>query len=246
MANPGEIILKFFIHPEALDAARTGQATGIIIAVDYGCLLVASVVGLAVIIERLIRTRRKRFVDDQLLGSIEQDLQKRDLAGAVAACQGNQTVLGVALAAELEEYRQGNAGIEEAVETAGDEVENKMNANLDILSSIAKIAPLLGLLGTVLGMMYAFGQLDLASKKETLAHGITTALDTTVRGLIIAILCLTSEGYFIRRIDRLTRELNVVFTKMIRVSRRRSSPEDSPQSDKTDEDSGKEEQEKKD
>lgn len=231
MDKLNELILNFFIHSEALEAAQAGNVIGVIIALVYLCLLIASVVGLAVIIERLIRTKRKRFVEDKLKDDLVKNFDDHDIPMAISTCEGSSTVLGTAMAAELAEFQKGHVSIEEAIETAGEEIEDRMQANLDILTSVAKIAPLLGLLGTVLGMMFAFGQLDLAAKKETLAHGITTALDTTVRGLIIAILCLTSEGFFLRRIDRLTRELNILFTKIVRISRRQNSNEENPNED---------------
>lgn len=241
MENLGNLVLNFFIHSEALEAAQTGNVTGVIIALVYFFLLIASIVGLAVIIERLIRTRRKRYIDDGLLTGLVKNFDDDDISTAITSCEANRTVLATVMAVELAEFQMGHVAIEEAIESAGEEIEDKMHSNLDILTSVAKIGPLIGLLGTVLGMMYAFGQLDLATKKETLAHGITTALDTTVRGLIIAIFCLSFEGYFLRRIDRLSRDLNVVFSRIIRISRRKNSEEE-----ESDENTREEEQKKTD
>jgi biopolymer transport protein ExbB len=222
MNSGTEIIMNFFIHSEALNAASSGNATGIIIAVVYVLLLIASVIGVAVVIERAIRLRRGRIIDPNLAKSVPEQIRGGNLDSAISLAQGNKTYVGDALAVELDEHRQGHVPIEEAMQTADGMVEEKMNANLDILASVAKVAPLLGLLGTVLGMMYAFGQLDIGTRKDTLAHGITAALDTTVRGLVIAIFCLTFEGVFVRRIDRAAKQIEAFFIDIIRGSRRQS------------------------
>ena len=217
--------LNCFIQPESLDVARTGSLVGVLIVADYIGLLIASIVGLAAIIERLVRTRRRRIYGETLLHELEQSFRHKDLNAAVAACRGSPTVLGSVMAVELEEHRQGNISLEEVLEVTGEELDTKMNANLDILATVAKVGPLLGLLGTVLGMLYAFGQIDAAMKKETLAYAITAALDSTVRGLIIAITSLTFEGYFLRRIDHHIREVNTAFTKIMRAVRRNQNGE---------------------
>ncbi|MDA0989453.1 MAG: MotA/TolQ/ExbB proton channel family protein [Verrucomicrobia bacterium] len=219
MSKAGQIVMDVLIQRDALDAAISGSATGIVIAVDYFCLLIASVVGLAVILERLIRLRARRLAVQELAASLPDMVQQGDLAGAARRAQASTTILGPVLATELEACAAGHVTLEEGMEAASELADDELNANLDILSSVAKIAPLLGLLGTVLGMMYAFGQLDIGTRKETLAHGITAALDTTVRGLIIAIFCLTCEGHFLRVIDRASRRFAAIFSTLVRASR---------------------------
>ena len=79
MEKLGNLVLNFFIHSEALDAAQTGNVTGVIIALVYLFLLIASIVGLAVIIERLIRTRRKCYIDDGLLTGLVKNFDDDDI-----------------------------------------------------------------------------------------------------------------------------------------------------------------------
>ena len=217
-----QIVLHSIVAPEALNAASSGNAIGVIIVIDYFCLLVASVIGLAVIIERMVRLRDRKVLDRDLAGRVENLVSGGETEAVVSACRENGTVLGKALAREFGEVAAGNTTTEEAIQVAGEDVDDNLQANLDILGTVAKVAPLLGLLGTVLGMMYAFGQLDLGTRKETLAHGITAALDTTVRGLIIAIVTLTAEQFFRRRIDQLERTFGTVFTSILRAARRSS------------------------
>ena len=220
MNSLATIIRNVIVRQDALDAAATGNVAGVVIVVVYFLLLITSIVALAVVIERLVRLRRGRLVDAAAQQAIPERLAAGDTAGALEAAAGSRSMIIQALAVELGEYRAGHIAIEEAIETADDMVDEGLNANLDILSSVAKIAPLLGLLGTVLGMMVAFSQLDVGTRKETLAHGITTALDTTVRGLFSAIFSLTAESVFARHIDKLYRGFGTFFTTVLRAARR--------------------------
>ena len=227
MSNLSSIIRNVIVRQDALDAASSGNVAGIVIVIVYLLLAVTSVVALAVVIERAVRLRRGRLMDAAMRDALPRCLASGDVAGAIQAADDSRSMLGKALTVELTEFRDGHISIEEAIETADDMVDDGLNANLDILSSVATTAPLLGLLGTVLGMMLAFSQLDVGTRKETLAHGITTALDTTVRGLIIAIFCLTAEGVFARHIDKVYRTFGSFFTSVLRAARRgQASPGD--------------------
>lgn len=219
--NAGDLILNVLIQRQALDAAATGNPIGIVIAVDYVVLLGASIIALAVIIERSVRLRKKKLTDSDLLDRLPYLIAKGDMDNAVSICRKSDNAASDILADEFTEIKN-KVPVEEALETAGDAIEEKFYANLDILGTIARIAPLLGLLGTVLGMMYAFSQLDAGMRKETLAQGITSALDTTVRGLIIAIFCVSFEHFFTRRIQHALSEYGTVFTKMVRLARRKN------------------------
>jgi biopolymer transport protein ExbB len=106
--------------------------------------------------------------------------------------------------------------IEKAVEDAGSREVRKLNANLRPLSVVITIAPLLGLLGTVWGMVVAFIQIASAEglgKPEQLADGISQALITTVAGLVIAIPTQAAYYWFRGRIDRWVREAEAMFDR---------------------------------
>ena len=219
LSNTVRIITDVLVQREALDAASSGNPLGVVIVLDYVALLVASIVALAVIIERVVRLRRSRLIDAKLIASLPDKVRDGDMEGAIALCDKSTSLVGPILSTELKEHKSEAVPMEEAMEGAGEAVEEKVFANLDILGTVARVAPLLGLLGTVLGMMYAFGQLDVGMRKETLAQGITAALDTTVRGLIIAISCLTLERSLHRRIDKALRDYSALFTRLVRVVR---------------------------
>lgn len=217
--NAGDMILNVLIQKQALATAASGNPTGIVIVAVYVMLLAASITALAVVIERSIRLRRKKLTGSGLLDTLPELVGNGDLDKAISLCKNSTTAVSDILADEFAEIKNG-IPVEEVLETSGDAIEEKFYANLDILGTIARIAPLLGLLGTVLGMMYAFSQLDAGMRKETLAQGITAALDTTVRGLIIAIFCVSFEHFFVRRIRYALNEYGAAFTRIIRLCRR--------------------------
>ncbi len=219
MSRIGQMVMNVLIQQEAVETAIEGSAVGVAIVGVYLALLVVSIIGLAVVIERMVRLKRRRLMDDDMAADLVAAFRNGDMERASALCGTGRTVMARAFAEELDEHREGRIPIEEAVETAGRIIERRLTANLDILSTVAKIGPLLGLLGTVLGMVYAFRQLDVAARKETLAQGIVTALDTTVRGLIIAIGAIVMERHFYRRIDALTEGLDAIFTRIVRGTR---------------------------
>lgn len=218
-----EIVMNVVIQPQALDAAATGSAIGVVMVADYALLFFGSILALAIVIERSVRLKRSRLLDPALFETVPDKIADGDTAGAIAVAGQSRSVLGRALASSLDEHHRGGVSLEQAMELADEEVDDALHANLDILGTVGKVAPLLGLLGTVLGMMYAFGQLDAGMRKETLAQGITTALDTTVRGLIIAIGCIAFERLFLRRIEHIRRELGICFSRIAHAPRRASS-----------------------
>ncbi len=213
------MILHAMVPKAAIAAAAGGTVAGILSMAVYLGLLLASVIGLAVVIERLVRLRRGRLINAAMAKRLVEAMQRGDLTEAGALCAASRTVMARAFAVEIEEYRTGQITIEEAVAAVERMVNRRLVANLDILATTAKVAPLLGLLGTVLGMVFAFHQVDTAMRKETLAQGIVIALDTTVRGLCIAIVLLVFERHFYRRIDALIEIFDSLFTRLVRVAR---------------------------
>jgi len=219
-----DLVINFFVQKEALDnAINTGSGYAIIIVVDYILLLIASIVAVAVIIERFVRLKRQRYLTDEMTDSIVKHMDNGDLEGVIKECQGSDLILAESLATELAAYSAYNLPVEEVAEATAEEVDDRLNANMDILSIVAKVGPLLGLLGTVMGIMYSFHLLDMTGKKDSLSHGITAALDTTVRGLLLGIVCLSMEGVFVRKIENISKQIDVVLTRVVRFLRIRDS-----------------------
>ena len=170
-------------------------------------LAVASVVALAICIERSWTLRRARVVPSRLLADLAGVVRADDMAQARSLCTAS--ALGRILLAGCDNTSQGRNGIREAMEDAAGAVVHDLERYLTALGTIAAISPLLGLLGTVIGMIRVFSALmrDQAAEVTVLAGGIAEALVTTAAGLTVAIPALTFHRYLLRKVDDLTVEM---------------------------------------
>ena len=170
-------------------------------------LILCSVIALALIIERLFHLREPLVapprLTDEVVGVLRQGLPPPDV---VVKLEGN-SVLGAVLAAGIRaavaDPRVHEDGLRQAFENAGRRAMHGLERYLNALGTIAAAAPLLGLLGTVIGMIEIFGSQAPGggSNPQLLAHGISVALYNTAFGLIIAIPSLMCYRYFRARVD---------------------------------------------
>lgn len=151
-------------------------------------LLFASVIAVALIIERLIALRRSVILPKGLLERVLAEYQQNGVDDTQLADFAAQSPLGNILAAGLRNVSSSREIMREAIEEAGAGVAHKLERYLTTLGTIASISPLMGLFGTVVGMIEIFGSQSTAgSNPIQLAHGISVALYNTGFGLIIAI-----------------------------------------------------------
>ena len=151
-------------------------------------LLFASVVSVALIIERLVALRRSKVLPAGLLQSVITEYRKQSLTESTVASMEAQSPLGRVLAAGLRNVGSSREIMREAVEETGAVVAHELERYLTTLGTIASISPLMGLFGTVVGMIEIFGsQAPSGSNPVQLAHGISVALYNTGFGLLIAI-----------------------------------------------------------
>ena len=151
-------------------------------------LLLASVVAVALIIERSITLRRSRFVPSGLLEKVLADYRVSGATSELVNRVASHSPLGRVLAAGLRNVRSTREVMKEAIEEAGRAVVHDLERYLTTLGTIASISPLMGLFGTIVGMIEIFGsQGPSGSNPQQLAHGISIALYNTGFGLIIAI-----------------------------------------------------------
>ncbi len=154
-------------------------------------LLFASIVAVALIIERLVALRRTKVLPAGLLQKVVADYKQKGEKGvneqAIAALESNSP-LGRVLAAGLRNVGSTREVMREAIEETGGVVAHELERYLTTLGTIASISPLMGLFGTVVGMIEIFGsQSPSGSNPVQLAHGISIALYNTGFGLLIAI-----------------------------------------------------------
>ena len=173
---------------------------------------IASIIALAISFERFVSLRKRRIVPADFLGGLKAavDLDPVSLDKAVEFCEINQTPAGRIFKQGLVNVYRGADAAERAVEDAGAREVDKMKRSLRGLQIIASVAPLMGLLGTVYGMIGAFKLATEAGmgKADVLASGIYEALVTTATGLTIAIPVLLLFQFFSARVDNIVDEID--------------------------------------
>ena len=183
-------------------------------------LIVCSIVALALVIERFSSLRTIRVAPPRLLDEVISVSAKSLPAPEVVNKLAANSVLGVVLASGLRavigEPRITEEGLRIAFETAGRHAVHRLERYLNTLGTIASAAPLLGLLGTVIGMIEIFGsQSPTGGNPEQLAHGISIALYNTAFGLIIAIPTLMFYRYFRGRIDEFQLSMEIAAERLL-------------------------------
>ena len=181
-------------------------------------LLACSLIAVAVIVERAVRLRRGTLIDTKVVEDIQTHVEQGKIDMAIARHHGSPSLVGRILSKGLDEYTNTSADIETSLVEAGERGLQVLNNNLSVLGLIARVAPLLGLLGTVIGMIAGFGTLEIAGVgKEELAKAIRMALITTASGLAIAIPTIIASTYFRSRIRRITAEFEEIFIDLIKT-----------------------------
>ena len=165
-------------------------------------LLLASIIAVALIIERAITLQTGRIVPPTLLEQVVAVYERQGATPDVLTRLAKDSPLGTVLAAALRNHRSPRHVMKEAVEEAGQSVAHELERFLTTLGTIATAAPLLGLFGTVIGMIEIFGaQSPTGTNPQQLAHGISIALYNTAFGIAIAIPALIFYRHFRNKVD---------------------------------------------
>jgi biopolymer transport protein ExbB len=183
---------------------------------DMWLLLLISVVGLAVVIERLVFFATQHGDTKGLLRAIGQKIAGDDIDGAIKVCRSQRGMLPRILEFGLQRGEKNRADITDALSIALMEHLNSLERNLGIIGTIAVIAPFVGLFGTVLGIIRAFSDIALKgnSTPAVVAAGVSEALVTTATGLIIAVIAVVFFNYFKTRIKSYNQEMIVAANQM--------------------------------
>jgi biopolymer transport protein ExbB len=183
---------------------------------DMWLLLALSIVGLAVVIERLVFFASQHGDTKGLLRAIGQKIASDDIDGAIKVCRSQRGMLPRILEFGLQRGEKNRADITDALSIALMEHLNSLERNLGIIGTIAVIAPFVGLFGTVLGIIRAFSDIALKgnSTPAVVAAGVSEALVTTATGLIIAVIAVVFFNYFKTRIKSYNQEMIVAANQM--------------------------------
>lgn len=197
------------------DTVPTGDAWSILFAGGVAgvaliaLLVVLSVVALALVVEHLLTIRRSVLMPTGLADQVCKHLSSTQLPAAAESCQKQPSALAAVLHAGLRETAGGWPAVEKGMEEALAEQSARLLRKIDYLSVIGNIAPMIGLLGTVIGMIFAFQEVantQGAARAAELASGIYQALVSTVGGLIVAIPSLAAFAVFRNRVDQVIAE----------------------------------------
>ncbi len=166
-------------------------------------IILCSILALAIILERFWTLREQRVVPAELTDKVWQWVENRSLSDKQITALEQHSPLGRVLAAGLANRHRDRAVMIEAIEDAGRHVAHDLERYLNMLGTIAAISPLLGLLGTVTGMIRTFKAITVAGvgNPAAMAGGIAEALLTTAAGLLVAIPALVAYRYLRGRVD---------------------------------------------
>ena len=181
-------------------------------------LLFASVIAVALIIERSISLRAKKIIPPTLLEQVIAVYQRQGVNEEVLQKLAKDSPLGTVLAAGLRNHRSSRYVMKEAIDEAGRAVAHELERFLTTLGTIATASPLLGLFGTVIGMIEIFGsQSPTGSNPQQLAHGISIALYNTAFGIGIAVPSLILYRHFKNKVEGLVVEMEEQASKLVDI-----------------------------
>lgn len=180
-------------------------------------IIACSVLAIAICIERFFVLNPKRVAPPHLLATVWKQIKGEELDAEGLRTLRESSPLGRILAAGLSNAHHGREVMKESIEEAAGHVVHELERYLNTLGTIASIAPLLGLLGTVVGMIRVFAQIMVqgTGNASALAGGISEALITTAAGLSVAIPALVMHRYYTGRIDAIVVRLEQQTIKLV-------------------------------
>ena len=191
------------------------KAGGILMVPIVAC----SILALAIILERFWSLRVSRIAPEHTINELWRWIKKKELNSRKLKVLQGSSPLGRILAGGLMNAKHGREIMKESIEHEASQVIHELERFLNPLGTVATITPLLGLLGTVIGMIKVFAEIQLAGvgNAGNLAGGISEALITTAAGLSVAIPALICHRYFIRRVDELVVNMEQEAIKLVEV-----------------------------
>lgn len=181
-------------------------------------IILLSVVSLALAIEHFVTIRRDKIVPPELVDEIEALFEEEEYQEALELCESEPNFLTNILAAGLPKINAGFEAMEKAMDEVTEEETIKLNQKIGWLSLIGNVAPMLGLFGTVWGMILAFNQivkLGAAVTPKDLANGISQALITTLFGLFVAMPALFFYFIFRNKVIKASLEINAIADDLV-------------------------------
>lgn len=183
-------------------------------------IFLCSIITIAIVIEKYFVLRRASVNVPRFMIQIRELMKKGDIVEAINYCSEINSPIANIIRKGLSKYQFGMERIKESIESAGRQEIYKLEKGISILATISGVAPLLGFLGTVTGMISAFIKIESLggnASPSDLAGGIWEALITTAFGLSIGIIAYLFYNYFVTKITKLISEMEITSTDFIDV-----------------------------
>lgn len=196
-------------------------------------LLCMSMCGIGLMVHLSLANRRPTVLPDELVKTIRANIKKKKFQAAIDVASQNDSYLGRILVSAFREAKFGFPAMMRALEQTADELATKRLRRIELLNVLGQVSPMIGLFGTVYGMILAFGAIVSAGGSAdpvALAGGIGTALTTTFWGLIVAIPALAGYAIIRNKIDELTVEATIEAEDILNSFRPRPKPQQTPKS----------------
>lgn len=182
-------------------------------------IIACSIISFTIFIERLIHLRRSEIDTNQFIIRLRTTIKEGNIVEAVQTCEKTGGPIANIVKAGLMKYNRSKEYIENAMEISGLLEIARLEKNAKILSIIAHIAPLIGLLGTVLGFIQAFAEMRLSGLVDISATRIGEAMEyaliTTAAGLVVAIPSILAYNYIVSRIEGFILEIQVISAEIV-------------------------------
>lgn len=183
-------------------------------------ILAVSAAAVAVFIERMLHYHRAQINSTEFLNGVRTVLKRDNVVEALSICDATPGPVARLVKVAVLSRERGREGVREALEEAGLMEVPRLEEKLNVLATLAQIAPLLGLLGTVLGFIKIFMALQLAGSQaqmEMLSGGIWQALISTAAGLAVAIPCYAAYNYLVGRVNSIVLDMEKAASEIVNI-----------------------------
>lgn len=215
ISNPSEAVMVQEKTLSIWSLISSGGIGGNIIMLS---LFLLSVLAIYLIVERYLLIKKASRLDENFMNRIKECVLEGRLDSAKSLCQGNESPVARMIEKGINRIGKPLKDISTAIENTGKLEIYKLEQNLATLATISGAAPMIGFLGTVIGMILAFhemanagGQIDV----EMLAQGIYTAMTTTVAGLIVGIVAYVGYNFLVNKVDKVVYSMEANATEFL-------------------------------
>src|ERR1043165_8041165 len=183
-------------------------------------ILLASAVAVVVFIERVLHFHRAQINSMEFLSGVRNVMKRDNVVEALSICDATPGPVARLVKVAVLNRERGREGVREALEEAGLMEVPRLEEKLNVLATLAQIAPLLGLLGTVMGFLDIFAALQSAgahAHMEQLAGGIWKALISTAGGIAVAIPCYADYNYLVGRVNSIVLDMEKAASEIVNI-----------------------------